>query len=171
MENKEIDQLSLIETLDYNQQTGAFTWKKKRSNIEIGRSAGSTTRYGYIQISINGKLYLAHRLAWLYVYGKFPHAYIDHINGNKIDNSIGNLREASPSENMKNQFLNKNNSSGSCGVRWNKSRKKWQPRIVVNGKEKYLGLFLNYEDAVFARKQAESIYGYSPRHGQQKRIQ
>jgi len=95
-----ITQDKLKEILDYNQHTGLFTWKKikKYSNRSVGDIAGSLS-LGYVVIGIDKKIYKAHRLAWLYVYGEFPKEQLDHINGNKEDNRICNLREANQSQN------------------------------------------------------------------------
>lgn len=128
--------------LHYEQETGVFKWISRTSNrINIGDIAGSNKSFGYRQIKVSGKLYCAHRLAFLYVFGRFPLYELDHINGNVSDNRISNLREASRQENMKNRGLYANNSSGYKGVYFMKSNKRWISAARLNGKNNYLGAF------------------------------
>jgi hypothetical protein len=152
---KELTQRELKKLLHYSPETGALTWKKKVSQrTSVGDIAGSLCN-GYTRISIDGCDYLAHRLAWLYVYGAFPTKELDHINRVRNDNRISNLREVSSSENSRNRTLNKNNSSGYPGVRWNKQMARWVARINIKNKRIHLGSFIKKEDAVFARNKAE----------------
>ncbi len=158
----------LKDILYYNKDSGVFTWKKSKScKIKKGDISGSVKKHGYIEIGINKKTYLAHRLAWLYEYGNFP-KNIDHINQIKTDNRISNLRQVTQTENNKNKSIMKNNTSGQCGVVWHKKSSKWQSQIVVNKKNIYLGLFKKYSDAVDARKNAEVVYGFHKNHGSKK---
>jgi len=135
--------------LSYNPNTGIFTWITKNTNrIKINDIAGHKNSEGYIHIRFDGKLYLAHRLAWLYVNGELPKKDIDHINEIKDDNRICNLRLATPQENTHNQSSPMStNASGFRGVHWHKQDKKWRARITVNGKAKSLGLFDTAEEA------------------------
>lgn len=138
--------------LKYDKKTGIFKWKRiKSKRIKFGDIAGGKIGCGYISIRIKGRAYLAHRLAWLYVYGKFPKNTIDHINHNKIDNRICNLRDISLQENLKNQPLRKTNKSGIAGVFFHKARKQWQAYYSENGKAKHLGWFFKKEEAVKCR--------------------
>jgi len=108
-----ITQQELKELLHYNPETGIFTRKTKvNRNKVIGSIAGTTDFHGYVAIAIDGKKYKAHRLAWLYMYGKFPDNCIDHINNITTDNRIVNLRDATLSQNQCNKKINVNNSSG-----------------------------------------------------------
>lgn len=84
--------------------------------------------------------------------------HTDHINRNKLDNRRGNLRTLTSSQNHMNMPIQKNNTHGRTGIYWDKSRNKWIPRIKINGKSKYLGIFLNIEEAIQARENAERIY-------------
>lgn len=170
MRNKEkrLPHKYLIETLDYNPETGEFTWKNPSSyQMHPGDKAGTLNASGYILICINGIRYKAHRLAWFYHYGEWPSdeaPQIDHINGNKADNRISNLRCATRVKNSRNHKGRSTNTSGCTGVSFKKSNGKWQAVIGDgHGKYKLLGYFLNYEDAVNARKQAEKEYGYTIR--------
>jgi len=160
-----ITQTRLKELLDYNPDTGVFTWKVRRSNIAAGTVIFSRHSHGYFQVGVDKKRYLAHRLAWLYVYGEMPEHEIDHINHDPADNRIKNLRCVTHAENLKNASLQKNNLSGINGVHYDKSRSKWMAHIQVQKKFKNLGRFDSFEDAVFARKTAEIRYGFHENHG------
>ena len=105
------------ELLDYDKSTGEFTWICKRRGASKKKLAGTKTKIGYTMIMIDGKYYLAHRLAWLYVYGEMPKLSIDHINGKKDDNRIKNLREVTILENQHNFTKpNKNNKANLLGA-------------------------------------------------------
>jgi hypothetical protein len=122
--------------------------------------AGCKTKDGYRRIRIYKILYLAHRLAWLYKFEKFPPIDIDHINHNRLDNRILNLRSVNRSDNMKNGSVRCDNKSGVAGVHWSKQRKKWQVTIGIGEKNISLGRFSNKEEAVKIRKDAEKKYRY-----------
>lgn len=153
--------------IDYNRKTGSFIWKVKIGNrIKSGDVAGSFNKAsGYIHIQINGKKYQAHRLAWLYEYGYMPKEHIDHKNHNRKDNRITNLRDVKQKENNKNASKRKDNTSGVTGVHWCKQHNRWKSIINVDGKNKFLGRFVDFSDAVNARKNAEVLYGFSKNHG------
>lgn len=108
---------------------------------------------------IDGKNYLAHRLAWFYVYGEWPKNQIDHINRIKTDNRIFNLRDVDNSTNQHNNALRKHNTSGTTGVMNCKSRNCWGAQIYVNNKRIYLGIYKTKEDAILARKKYEASIG------------
>jgi hypothetical protein len=150
--NLTITQEKLISLLDYNPDTGEFKWKVhlKQSNKYEGDIAGTSHGGGYWAIQIEGRRYYAHRLAWLYMYGKFPELELDHINRDKADNRILNLREVSRSENMNNVGLRVNNSSGFSNISYRKDRNKFRVYITKDGKYKALGHFSTIEDAKIA---------------------
>jgi len=103
---------------------------------------------GYISISINRNRYLAHRLAWLYENGDWPKQDIDHINGNRSDNRIENLRDVSHQVNCQNKrSIGKQNTSGFLGVNWRKDRQKWRAVISTRRKQKFLGFFDTAQEA------------------------
>lgn len=105
--------------LRYDSDTGDFVWLTQKSNcIMVGSKAGCLRKTGYIEISLDGRLYFAHRLAWLYNFNNFPKEQIDHINGNRSDNRLANLREVSRAENMRNIKMQSNNTSGLTGVNY-----------------------------------------------------
>ena len=154
-----IDSTKLRELLDYNPDTGVFTWKVKPcKNKNAGIEAGSIGT-GYRTIKVLKKLYQAHRLAWLYVYGEFPSKLIDHINGNPLDNRMVNLREATNYENSQNIYKpQSNNTSGFLGVTYMQKKKKWRAKIAVEGKRLSLGYYKSPEDAHKAYIEAKRKY-------------
>jgi hypothetical protein len=91
------------EQLDYNPETGEFRWKVPRNGVIVGAKAGTDCHDGYISIRIFGKRYMAHRLAWLHHYGEWPIGGLDHINGQRWDNRIVNLRLATPKQSAANR--------------------------------------------------------------------
>jgi HNH endonuclease len=130
----------LKELLDYDSDTGVFIWKVNKATKAVKGQVAGCEHNGYRTIKINNKSYFAHRLAWLYVYGKLPNNEIDHINGDGLDNKIGNLREANRSQNMQNlRHANKNNKLGLTGVY--KKDNKYVASITINGHQKFLGSF------------------------------
>ena len=151
--------------LDYNKESGIFTWikVKVKNQVKNGSIAGYIDNKGYVRIQIDGKNYMAHKLAWLSVYGILPDM-IDHINQVKSDNRILNLRAVDNLENSKNRKICTSNTSGCMGVTWKKSKNRWVARINVDGKRVYLGSFANFSDAVDIRKNAEILYGYHENH-------
>jgi hypothetical protein len=137
----------LREVLDYNPDTGVFVWKLRTGpRGRVGKSAGTHNTCGHIQIRIDGRLYLAHRLAWLYVNNVWPANQIDHINGIRDNNQLENLRDVSGSVNMQNQRIARlDNKCGLLGV--NKKGNRWEAKISVVGKNHYLGLFATPKEA------------------------
>ena len=132
----------LRELLSYNPEKGTFI------RLKIGKIAGCTNASGYIQIRVCGHIYYAHRLAWLYMHECWPADQIDHQDGNRSNNAIANLREASSKTNRQNlQGARSDNSSGLLGAWFNKAYQRWQADIVLNKKKRYLGRFDTAEDA------------------------
>ena len=160
-----LTQARLKEILNYNPNTGVFTWKiaANNKNVRSGNVAGKSTPQLYRSIKYKGQDYLSHRLAWLYIHGYLPDGQIDHINGDRADNRISNLRVTTNSQNAKNAGLRKNNKTGIMGVCL--SDNKWKAKIVVNYKSIHLGCFNDFFEACCARKSAERTYGYHFNHG------
>lgn len=131
--------------LHYNPETGIFTRIKENGTAHIGDIAGTLSQTGYIYISVKGKGHRAHRLVWLYLYGKFPDRLIDHINGIRHDNRLCNLRECSKAENTVNSKIDKRNKLGFKGVR--KSGNNFSARATIDYKEYHLGNFKTKEEA------------------------
>lgn len=144
--------------VEYFPDTGIFRWRASRQRVLVGGVAGSIDSKGYLRIGVEGKVYAAHRLAWLYVHGVWPSDQIDHINRDKIDNRIANLREATPTENNRNQNKSRKNTSGHVGVSWSKAKQKWHAQICYLRKLIHLGYFTELEDAIAARAKAEIRY-------------
>lgn len=149
----------LLEVLTYNPSNGTFSWvSRKIRRTGGGSSAGTLTVYGYIQIRIDGKLYKAHRLAWLLATGDWPVGDIDHINGVRTDNRIENLRDVSRKVNRQNiRHGSVPNGSGHMGAIFHKKSGLFQARIRVDGKSRSLGYFKNPEDASAAYVAAKRI--------------
>lgn len=146
----------LRNVLRYEPDTGHFYWLVSPSSlVKIGDRAGSVKRGGYIGIKFDGKIYFAHRLAWLFTNGAWPTGSLDHRNRNPADNRITNLRECSASQNQANRSLNKNNSTGYRGV--DRRGKRYRASIKVGFHSIYLGTFESaaaasgaYENAAIA---------------------
>lgn len=146
----------LRELLHYTPDTGVFVWKAKPINtrINVGDEAGGIdARMGYIRIRVNGARYLAHRLAWLYTHGEFPADQIDHINGNRQDNRLANLRRATRTENNRNRALRRDNSSGFAGVSFDNQSKKWRAQCSLQGRRMRIGEYSTPEEASAAYEQ------------------
>ena len=138
----------LREVLDYDPDTGNFTWRVGKSGAAgIGQIAGGPTDRGYWRIEVDGTRYRAHRLAWLYMTDEWPSDQIDHINGTRSDNAWANLRLADNHLNHANSKTPSNNSSGFKGVSWVQARNKWAAYIKVNCKRLHLGYYNAPEDA------------------------
>lgn len=158
----------LVSLLNYNPHTGLFIWKERAGDDAVtrrwnsnyaGKPAGcSSGGSGYIRISIDGCSYQSHRIAWAMFHGRWPTSYIDHISGDKHDNRIANLREASPEQNSRNSKVSSRNSSGFKGVSWHKKDKYWRAVIHAQGKQIRLGTFDNPESAARAYEQASIKY-------------
>ena len=155
-----LSQHQLQEILGYDPVNGLFLWLKPPVNHPdlLGQMAGSVYSNGYRYIQIKDKAYRCGRLAWFYITGEWPEAYIDHIDKCKSNDSFANLRKASNSENQANRGAPSNNTSGTKGVR--RDRDKWRAQIMVNGKSKNLGRYKTREEAMSAyAKAAEQAWG------------
>ena len=146
----------LMEVLDYNKETGIFTWKKKLSARGAVVKVAGTISYGYNAINIDGVRYFAHRLAWLYVYGEWPKQEIDHIDRNRRNNAISNLRDVSRVVNALNVGP-RNSNAGIKGATFCQARNQWQAQINVSGKNITLGRFNTIDEAAIAYKAANMV--------------
>lgn len=162
----EVTAENLQEVLAYNPDTGEFRWLDRPddhgwSRKNAGNVAGYTdTSNGYRRIGVFGERFFAHRLAFLYMVGRWPtrREEIDHINGDQLDNRWSNLRYASHAQNGHNTGLRRNNTSGIKGVSFDTKRGRWVAMITENGKQRSLGRYETMEEAVAVRRAAEEAY-------------
>lgn len=160
MNKESLTREQLMSLVSYDQDTGRFTWVSAKRYGLVGKVAG-TKMQGYVMIRINRIGYLAHRLAWLYVYGKFPNSGIDHINGDTSDNRICNIREADILQNMQNKSRYKTNTTGYTGVY--PAGDKYAAKIQSKGIGYYLGVYETAEEASYAYKKAKaSMHTFNP---------
>jgi hypothetical protein len=158
MATNQLTQERLKNLLHYNPDTGVFTRINKFRNLPANSVVGCVGAGGYMQCSIDSRMYKMHRLAWLYVHGRWPIDQIDHINHDVTDNRICNLREVSCAENHQNRARRTKSSSGYLGVGWHKRDKCWQAHIEIDGKRLHLGYYANLDEAIAVRKFAELTY-------------
>jgi hypothetical protein len=168
----------LRKLLSYDPLSGILTWKDRPremfSSARIWKSwnavyanteAMTAINNGYRMGQIQNRQYRAHRIIWMMVYGTPPEGQIDHINGDRSDNRLVNLRCVSVAENRRNQKTPITNTSGFIGVGWHKHTGKWRASIKINGRAIHLGGFDTIEQAVQAREAAQIELGFHPNHG------
>lgn len=172
----------LREILDYDPDTGHFVWKERNeSHVHpkwvkcwnsrfAGKPAFIHHDYGlYLRASIFGTFYPAHRIAWAMVHGDPVPPILDHIDGDRQNNRISNLRPSDDAENSKNRGIRVDNTSGRTGIHLMRSGA-YKARIFVGGRDTSLGTFRDFEEAVRARQAAEKKYGFYAGHGERKAI-
>jgi hypothetical protein len=168
----------LHEILKYDPDTGKFTWRERAETYPLplsgirafntrnaGKEVYEEEHRGYGRLSLLGKRYKSHRVAWAMHTGDWPFDQIDHINGIRSDNRIENLRAVTQTENSRNMKRPSNNMSGVIGVYWDKFARCWTAQIAVSGKKIELCRTKDFEDAVAARAAAEVKYDFHPNHG------
>lgn len=149
----------LRQLLSYDPETGVFRRRVTQTNRnKVGDVAGTPNDKGYLLIMVDGRRYLAHRLAWFYVYGEWPAGEIDHINRQRSDNRIANLRDATRSLNTQNTGMFSSNTSGKKGVSFHRASGKWQARIGLDGRLIHLGVHATKELAALAYEEARAKY-------------
>jgi len=154
-----LTQKRLKELLDYDPDTGIFTRRLNASSrARLGKKAGAINSGGYLQTRLERKMYLNAWLAWLYIYGRWPTKWMDHINGNRADNRLCNLREANETQNAHNAKKNNKNTSGFKGIGWDKRSGRWRARITINWKRIHLGRFEDKYQAAFEYDKAAIKY-------------
>ncbi|AVC42602.1 Fis family transcriptional regulator [Achromobacter xylosoxidans] len=153
--------------VSYDPATGILTRKVTLAgNAKAGQQITGKNSSGYIQCVINTKFYYGHRLAWQLHYGEPPNGIVDHINGNKSDNRISNLRIASSLGNVHNAALRKDNKSGVKGVFWDATRGRWRASVSLAGREVFSQIFESKEDAILAVRAArKQLHGSFANHG------
>lgn len=150
----------------FHYQEGEIYWKTKNSQHQVGDRAGGLTSDGYLRVWANGRSHKVHRIIWEMHNGPIPEGMeVDHIDHNRLNNAIENLRLVTHRGNAVNQSLRSTNKSGLNGISWDKARNKWVARIYDHGKQIPLGRYSNIDDAIAARKEAELRYGYFENHG------
>lgn len=155
-----LSQSRLKHLLHYDPGTGVFTWLvDRRGTAKAGSTAGSVQVTGYRAISVDRKIYRASHLAWLYMTGAWPRAFIDHRDTDPTNDRWSNLREATQVENVQNVIRPRRDStSGVKGVNWHRKDGKWRARISVAGRQKFLGNFDTAEEAHAAYVAAKKLY-------------
>lgn len=171
-------QEELLSLLRYEPETGKLFWRERsEAMFDVkwqhktwnsrwsGKEAFTSLGDGYKRGSLFGQFVFAHRIIWKMVYGEDPGGQIDHLNGDRADNRLQNLRVVDDAGNRKNQSIPKDNTSGRIGVHWHRAAKKWAAGIFSNGKSVHLGVFADFDDAVRARTAAEREFGFHENHG------
>jgi len=169
---------TLRQLLTYNPETGSLTWlprplsmfaTQRHCSVWNARYAGAEAltalHNGYRCGDALGHRIIAHRVAYALHHGRWPEGDIDHINGNRADNRIVNLRAVNRQTNMQNAKRSKANSSGVTGVCWDRRRCKWRAYIVISYRQRSIGEFVNLDDAIAARQAAEIEFGFHENHG------
>lgn len=156
-----ITQDELKRVLRYDPETGDFIWLISKKGLVRNTFAGHRNkRTKYLEIRINGQLYLGHRLAWLYMTGEWPKKNIDHRDLDGSNDRWRNLRECNQSQNMANGSRPKHNTSGLKGAGWCKSAKRWRAQIKKNKKNMFIGYFDTVEEAHAAyMRKARELFG------------
>lgn len=129
-------------------------------NLKTGNSAGYATDDGYIRVTIGDRKYMAQRLAWLYVYGTWP-SLVDHINGDRSDNRINNLREVTQAQNQANSKVHCNNKTGVSGLTWDRHNSKWKVSVRIGGGRRVVKRFADLHEA-----RAFNMYLRGTHHGE-----
>lgn len=156
----------LLEYLKYDPATGILTWIKKPSKKTVLNSrAGSETANGYRTLFFQGKKYQEHHVVWCIVHGQFPTLQIDHIDQNRSNNRISNLREVTQSENSRNRARARFTRLDEVGIWYCRRRRKYVAEITLNGKKVYQKTFDDIDDAISQRKAKALQLGFHENHG------
>lgn len=165
-----IDQNLAIALFNYDPESGSLTWRLSTKVFKRGDEVGCVTHTdgysSYRNVVVFGDRYKAHRLIWLMQTGSWPSGYIDHIDGDGLNNRWENLREATPSQNSMNQKIRSDNASGCKGISYDKRRGLWYAYIDIEGSRVHLGRHENKDEAVVVRLAAEKRY-----HGEYARAE
>lgn len=149
--------MHLSDYLTYDSELGRLLWRVRMSpRAAVGDEAGNINSNGYRRVRVHGVEYPAHRVCWLLHYGQWPRESIDHINGDRSDNRIVNLRECTQAENLQNKGMDRRNSTGHTGVYWDSRRRKYYAQITVDGRTRSLGRHASAELAAEAYARAKA---------------
>ena len=159
-----LTQARVRELFRYDDETGNLIWQARTSRrIKVGEVAGHQNRDGRWSIRVDGKLYLAHRLVWLWLTGELPSDEIDHKDGNGANNRRENIRPAVREENAQNMALRSDNATGFTGVYWHRAGKKYAAEIRAWNKRYFLGLFQTKALAAKVYREAKSnLHTFNP---------
>lgn len=164
MRNREISSEILLSQLRYND--GILYWKEWRRGRKRSLEAGTVNSKGYVKLTVDGVQIYAHRVVWIMHNGDIPpNMEVDHINHNRADNRIENLRLVTRLENNMNKSVQINNSSGVTGVTFCKQTGKWRAQIQINGKNVSLGRYESIHEAETARKTVQKDFSFHKNHG------
>ena len=142
----------------YTPENGRLLWNIATCKTQTGDVAGGLAN-GYMQVKYKQRKYMVHRIIWCYVHGDWPKQMIDHIDGDRSNNRIENLRDVSNAKNQYNRHsLNKNNSTGHMGIMYRKRGDAYIVQITVLGAKKYIGYYKHLPDAIVARQNAELLW-------------
>ena len=158
---KDLTQEEVRKHLNYNPETGGLRWKSPKGGRSKSGIVGGFNSSGYLRLKFNRKEYAAHRIIWLWWYGYFPEGPIDHIDRDRSNNKLCNLREVSPQCNSRNCKIQERNISGVKGVCFIKARNKWCADIMDGGKEIFLCLHEDFTEAVAHRLAAEQCLDWA----------
>ena len=171
---EQIEAALVANLLDYDPSTGLLTWRPREPLTRgdrnfntrfAGKPAFTSQRPdGYFEGAIHNRLYRAHRVAWAVVHGVWPDK-IDHINGDRSDNRLTNLRSVTVAENCLNLRLRSSNKSGRIGVSWFARDGKWRASGYINRRVTNLGHFDDLNEAIAVRERFERDHGYHSNHG------
>ena len=155
-----ITHTQLKEVLEYDPDTGLLKWLVTRGRVKAGYVAGRCRPDGYVTIKVDGRDYLAHRLAWLWTTGLWPLDEIDHKDGNPNNNRWSNLRQATSRQNHYNSRRMTRNVSGVKGVLWVAAEQRWVARVRAPDGRSHTKRCLSKEDAAaFYKARAEELHG------------
>jgi len=160
MFNDDITREEALQLIEPNFETGKLYWKVRRGGPAIAGGEVGSIVGSYLKVKLKGKSYPVHRIVWLLATGEHPDRFVDHINGNRLDNRLCNLRLVTKAENAKNRRTTKTSTSGLNGVVWASDRKKWRAFIRWDNRLEHLGTHDDFFEAVCARKSAEVRYAY-----------
>ncbi len=151
----------LLRCMSYDPETGHLTYIVNSGNRRAGDIASNVCPLGYARFNIGGHVFAGHRAAFVFMLGRWPSHFVDHVNGVRTDNRWVNLREATPAGNSQNRPVQRNSRSGIRGVRCRPGQSKakpWEARIKVGGRFIHLGSFATQGEAVSARAEASKEY-------------
>lgn len=150
------------ELFNYEAETGILYWKRPTGSRSVpGSPVGTLNFHGYYTVGIFGKKYKVHRIIWLYVYGYNPEHELDHINRIRTDNRIANLREVSRQCNLRNAKQHKSNTTGVTGISFDRRTSNWTSWITIDSKNRFLGRYSDYTEAVCIRLATEQCLNWS----------